>query len=73
MTNDSLIETPLGELKDGVTVTCKHFKSCPFCGEATIYLTTGKSGGINCPNCLVRMPNECNDIIELVDCWNGRI
>lgn len=66
-------ETPLGELADGVTVTSKFFKPCPFCGETTIYLRTGKDGCMNCPNCLVAMPNECNDHIELVHCWNSRV
>jgi len=63
---------PLGNLSDGACVTSEHFKPCPFCGEKIIYLTTGKDGCINCPNCLVRMPNECNDHLELVDAWNTR-
>lgn len=73
MTIQKADETPLGELVDGVTVTSKHFKPCPFCGETTIYLRTGKDGCMNCPNCLVAMPNECNDHIELVHCWNSRV
>ena len=66
-------ETLLGELADGVIVTSKFFKPCPFCGETTIYFRTGKDGCMNCPNCLVAMPNECNDHIELVHCWNSRV
>lgn len=65
-------EKKLGEFSDGEVVTSHFFNECPFCGETTIYLTTGKDGCMNCPSCLVRMPNECNDHIELVHYWNTR-
>lgn len=68
------LEEPIkiGELDDGITVASDIFKPCPFCGEKTIFLTTGKDGCINCPCCLASIPNECNDHIELVACWNNR-
>lgn len=50
-------------------------KPCPFCGERTIYLNNvhlGRRASINCPSCLASIPNECNDIEELINCWNAR-
>ncbi len=61
-------ETPT----DDVYVTGDFLKPCPLCGEKTIYMKEGKSGGINCPACLVRLPNECNDTGEMLSCWNNR-
>ena len=58
--------------KRGEFITSTDFLPCPFCGQETIYLKEGKDGGINCPGCLVHMPNECNDTQELIASWNSR-
>lgn len=46
--------------------------SCPFCGWHKPHLRPGKDGGVNCPHCLAMLPNECDDIDELIGCWNNR-
>lgn len=52
-----------------------ELKSCPFCGEKQIYLNLSDDRNmcqINCPACLVAMPNEAGDIEEMIGCWNTR-
>lgn len=66
------VHKTIGELVDGETASSDSFRPCPFCGEMVIYLTMGKDGCINCPNCLVCMPIEGNDHIELIHAWNTR-
>jgi hypothetical protein len=51
---------------------------CPFCGERRIFLNEPadghRYGSVNCPACLVHMPEEVRDAEhhELIDCWNTR-
>lgn len=56
---------------------CPGLKPCPFCGEKKIYFNlpdqeTGFRGSLNCPACLASMPNETNNVEELIECWNHR-
>lgn len=49
-------------------------RPCPFCGENTIFLNPREGasrGSINCPACLVVMPEEAGQS-ELIRSWNER-
>lgn len=56
---------------------CPGLKPCPFCGEKKIYFNPPAPeidflGSLNCPACLASMPNETNNVEELIGCWNHR-